>query len=393
MIRINGFLHRDEFCELIRRWIFSRPDAADAAALLRLVHFNNVFVSRYLPRLAETVFETLHGGRPGSRRAHTKGDLKDRIVTSLPVRTPRLEQLVVDYHNYPGCYYRETPFHGTLYFGSYDDAEAYIGSSRIKRVRRLAEKSARRLVDWIHGEIHRLAVNTVREPGASSSAHDVDHRDSDLSCAEIQFLQQTGDHHQTGLTDTFEINDVSGIKVILDAGEEDRLIEVLRSQGCHLLEQERHTGDFEATNLIVDYPADRERILAQRLPQKIVSAFEAHGVAEDEANREFADFVQTGEDRVRVEIMVSSYAQMLESEIGRCMHEDRIIRQRQGAGYQGHLARNIEFLVEYLFMLPAAPGPFPRKLPIRLWDRYLPDYFDEVKRVLFHIPSVELDEL
>ena len=48
--------------------------------------------------------------------------------------------------------------------------------------------------------------------------------------------------------------------------------------------------------------------------------------------------------------------------------------------------------MEFLFNLPLAPdGPLER-LPVRLWDRYLPDYFDEVKRRLFDLPSSELTE-
>jgi hypothetical protein len=94
---------------------------------------------------------------------------------------------------------------------------------------------------------------------------------------------------------------------------------------------------------------------------------------------------------VRVEIICSDAEETLESEIGRCMHEDRIIRQRLGPAYQGHLSQNVEFLLEYLFALPAAPEARLDRLPVRLWERYLPDYFDEVKRVLFRVPSVELN--
>jgi hypothetical protein len=73
------------------------------------------------------------------------------------------------------------------------------------------------------------------------------------------------------------------------------------------------------------------------------------------------------------------------------MHEDRIIRQRQHPQHQGQLAQNVEFLLELVFTLPAAPDARLDQLPVRLWDRYLPDSFEEVKRVLFGLPSVELN--
>ncbi len=101
----------------------------------------------------------------------------------------------------------------------------------------------------------------------------------------------------------------------------------------------------------------------------------------------------SGEQTIRLEIIVSSFAEMLESEIGRCMHEDRIMRQRQDQHYDGHLARNIEFLLEFMFALPASCETRLDQLPIQIWKRYLPDYFDEVRRNLFRAPSVELNAL
>ena len=53
-----------------------------------------------------------------------------------------------------------------------------------------------------------------------------------------------------------------------------------------------------------------------------------------------------------MEIIFSDYQEMLESEIGRCIHEDRIIEQRLYQPYRGPLARNIQHLLEYLFLFP-----------------------------------------
>jgi len=77
---------------------------------------------------------------------------------------------------------------------------------------------------------------------------------------------------------------------------------------------------------------------------------------------------------------------MLESEIGRCMHEDRIIEQRLCQQYRGPLARNIQYLLEYLFVFPTSNRRELGELPIKIWNRYLPDYFDEILKQLFRIP-------
>jgi hypothetical protein len=85
-----------------------------------------------------------------------------------------------------------------------------------------------------------------------------------------------------------------------------------------------------------------------------------------------------------------SEVRMLESEIGRSIHEDRIIEQRLRQQYRGHRARNVEYLMQFLFMFPLSRRLKLSELPIKLWDRYLPDYFDGVIADLFQIPSCDI---
>lgn len=398
MITITGFIHREELHDLIGRWMLDRFEPSDPTALLQLAHFNSVYVAHYLPLLAQRLLQGLHGGAITRRTCVTKGDLKDQLAAYLPGASERASRLVADYRADPGRFYRETPFRGTLFFAESTGQRRYVGSSRIKRIRRLAEKSARKVVDWLCEE---SALQARSDPRFSESAR----TRCDLAGSPHSDLLDDPDAldaHGRVLLDLLratpspswphdvEINDVAGIKVVMEPDMEARLAEVLGGLGCRLVEREVHRGDYSAVNLLVDYAPDKERILAQGLPEKVVRVFRDHGVSPCETRRRFETFVRSGEPAVRVEIICSDAAETLESEIGRCMHEDRIIRQRLGRAYQGHLSQNVEFLLEYLFALPAAPEVRLERLPVRLWDRYLPDYFDEVKRVLFRVPSVEL---
>jgi hypothetical protein len=400
MIRITSFIHREALQDLIGRWMLDRLKPSDTMDLMRLVHFNSVYVARYLPILTERVLGAFHGGRLSSRMSLTKGDIKDQLIAHLPDRalsgSERASRLIAAYHADPGLYYRETPFRGMLYFADMDGRAIYVGSNRIKRIRRLAEKSARKVVDWLYEEIKRQsdpddgfgvaapAASAVSAAGPRSSQSESEQR----VLAMLRRLRETG---SDGLSDHIEINDVAGIKVVVEPAEEERLLGVLQDLGCRLTERELHMGDYSAVNLLVDYPPDKGRILAEALPAKVIRVFRDYGVQSREVHRWFKTFVLGGEASVRVEIICSDYAETLEGEIGRCMHEDRIIRQRQRPEYQGQLAQNVEFLHELLFTLPAAPDARLDRLPVRLWDRYLPEYFDEVKRTLFHMPSVELN--
>ncbi len=156
---------------------------------------------------------------------------------------------------------------------------------------------------------------------------------------------------------------------------------------CKVIEEERHLGRYNATNLIVRYSPPRKDILARPLGWGLLNIMQARGFSPYEARAAFVEFVGSGEDDVYLEIILSTYQEMLESEIGRCIHEDRIIEQRLRQQYRGSLARNIQCLMEYLFTYPTSRQRELGELPIRLWNRYLPDYFDEILKQLFHIPT------
>jgi hypothetical protein len=397
MIRITGFIHREPLRELISRWMLDRLTPTDRLELMRLVLFNSVYVARSLPVLTEEILTGLHQSPLSSRPSRTKGDIKDQLIAHVPAAlgsaSDRVRRLIAAYRADPGLYYRETPFRGTLYFVEQNGDPIYVGSCRIKRIRRLAEKSARRVVGWLYAEIARQPDPATGDRGAISPACD----DAPGACLtalerrEYLLLRRLRNSGSAGLPGVIEINDVAGLKILAPPSDEGRLLDVLAELGCGVVEREVHEGDYNAVNLLVDHAPERARILAEPLPEKVLRLFLAHGVQPAEVARSFEAFVREGEPRVRVEIICSDYVETLEGEIGRCMHEDRIIRQRQHPHHQGQLAQNVEFLLELVFTLPAAPDAYLDHLPVRLWDRYLPDSFEEVKRVLFGLPSVELN--
>ena len=104
-----------------------------------------------------------------------------------------------------------------------------------------------------------------------------------------------------------------------------------------------------------------------------------------DVQKEFENFVYSGEDEVYVEIIYASFGDLLESEIGRSMHESRITDQRNREEYTGHLARNIEYLVQYIFAFASFPSAELKECAIKVWTHYLPDYFNEVLKSLYRI--------
>jgi len=393
VITINSYLHRGMLSDIIRRWMYAEARPADADLLTRLVHFNHVYVARYLERFSTLIFQELHRTEIVSRRVQLKGELKDALVAEPHYRNGRINKLLQDYRENPGRFYRETPFHGTLYF--HRQSGRYLGSSRIKRVRRLAEKAARRIIDKIFETIKHhadlLADERARRLGISREALLTAPEDmtKEFLQAENRILEEL--RLKRPFLDAGEqpvIDDVAGMKVILEEPEQQRLTALLdRLPRCEVIEQERHVGRYNATNLIVRYRPPREELIARPLGGGLLKIMQARGFSPYEAREAFVEFVESGEETVHLEMILSTYQEMVESEIGRCIHEDRIIEQRLRQQYRGPLARNIQCLMEYLFTYPLSRQRDMGELPIRLWHRYLPDYFDEILKKLFHIPT------
>jgi hypothetical protein len=394
MIRIDSFLHRTVLSGLIRRWMHHEVYPADAGLIARLINFNHLYVSRYLHLFTESLFRELYPARITQRPVLRKGDLKDALIAHPPYRNARIDELIRDYRARPERYYLDTPFHGMLFFANGEGMNECIGSSRIKRARRLAEKTARRMIDRIFINIKKhaeaLADDRARRLGIPREQlmTPPEEMQEEFLKAESSLLEELRHGRSFAEDEDVVISDVAGIKLILEAPRREQLTAVLnRLPECRIVEQEFHNGRYNATNLIVCYSPNRERILSRPVGGRILALMQARGMEAEQIQQDFAEFVRSGEQTVSLEIIVSNYEETLESEIGRCIHEDRIIRQRLTQQYRGHLSKNIEYLMEYLFAFPMSAQRELTELPIKLWNRYLPDYFDEVLKNLFNIPS------
>jgi hypothetical protein len=399
VVTITSYLHRNVLNNIILRWMHDEVHPADASVISRLVNFNNVFVCRYLQALSQKILNGLHPGVLQTRKTQRKGDLKDVVVSHCPYQSPRVKELIRLYRARPENYYLETPFQAVLYFIPRGDGIEYVGSCRVKRVRRLAEKAARKIIDRIFYTIKQhaeaLADERARDLGIPREGlvTPPEQMLEEFLRAEARLLEDFRDRRPFPGDDPVVINDVAGIKLVIEDAHQDRLFSLLdRMEDCEVVEKEHHRGKYNATNLLLGYRPSREEILARPLGSATLSFMRAKGFSDEEANRAFGDFVRQGEESVCVEIIISDYEEMMESEIGRCMHEDRIIEQRRQQQYRGCLARNIEYLMVYLFTFATSSRQELHDLPIKLWNRYLPDYFDEIIKDLFQIPRSGLLE-
>ena len=97
--------------------------------------------------------------------------------------------------------------------------------------------------------------------------------------------------------------------------------------------------------------------------------------------------MESGARSVRAEVILTSFEELVESEYGRSIHEERTIRQRSTAAYSGRIAQNASYLIEYMLTLAISPQVEVRELPVKLWGRYLPDMVSSIIWNLFGVES------
>ena len=102
-----------------------------------------------------------------------------------------------------------------------------------------------------------------------------------------------------------------------------------------------------------------------------------------EARRGFPAYLERGSRTIRMEIILTTYPELMESEFGRSLHELRILQLRERTPYCGLIAQNAGYLIEYLLTLAMSPVVDVPELPIKLYGRYLPETIAAVKCALF----------
>jgi hypothetical protein len=396
MIRLTGMLHSEALSGVLERWILGRFDPADCDALKRLVNFNAYIVRAYLDMFATDLLADTVNRPVRSFLIDRKGQLKDFICLHPPICSSRVDAMIAHYRRFPEDYYRETPFEGKVYAVGEVDRSMYVLSSRVKRMKRVAEKSARRIVDFIFGEIKKRADELATERASMLGIPKdrlitpMEQQIEEFAHAERRLIKsiRTGRIMDQPRPD-LAIHDVAGVKVITDFAPLDKLRKFFERNGrIELIEEQRHEGRYNATNFVVRHRLDKAKLLARAPDEKVSAILVARGVASPGSIQEaYRTFVETADEWVNVEVIAATFEDMMESEIGRAMHENRIIEQRRAQEYRGHLAKNVEYLVEYALGFAVSPTRTIPELPLKVWVKYMPDTVDVTLKQLWGITA------
>ena len=395
MLYLESFVHRVKLAEIVSRWMVDQPRPHDVRQLKSIVNFNSYIARIWVDRLIKRLLGRMHGSKPLSFPARNKGQLKDFVVANPSCTSRRIDEMIARYNRFPEDFYRETPFDGRVYFNMDGPSPAFVGSTRIKRFRRVAEKGSRRIVDYMFDRIRGHADDL-----AQARAHSLgipkhllitspEEMEDEFRHAERRLIKSIKKRTIQSEMPVLAIPDVVGLKIITEESNRKSLLDALGSDPAYkLLEEEHHSGTYNAINLRVAHILPRDLLRKNPPSGDFLNILSARGFDPTTVEDQYQRFLDEAEDHVLLEIIVSNFQEFMESEIGRCMHEERVLSQRSNLDYRSPLVTSVRYLMDYMFTLCLAPEQAPlTEVPIKLWVKYMPDTMDRLVRDLFGVPS------
>ena len=197
------------------------------------------------------------------------------------------------------------------------------------------------------------------------------------------------------------VDDVIGVKLIGRDEElarmEARLDELEYTWAFH---REVRDGSYVGTHLLVDLelpPIDAILATMDGIDWRFAHG---RGLQPSELQSTFRDYVVSGSRTFRVELILTTFEDLVESEFGRCIHEQRILDQRSVASDFDRLATNASWIIEHMLRLAISPTVTVDGLPIKLWGRYVRDtvahaidLLDGAKPSEWLVPDEHLEDL
>jgi hypothetical protein len=376
---------------MVQRWLCDRLEPSDGQRITQILICDGFILGETLDALTRLILSAFSEEPYRAQRLHFKGELRDIICESARAPSNRTAILIESYKGNPEFFFTEAPVDGTAYLGT---TNTLLAVYRIKRPRRIAEKANR----YIANHIFRMVQNRARQMAEERAqqigipleslltAEEDMEREFTLSEEMISaaFRQGNARFEKPAVT----INDVGGIKYIADQ-ESLRKVEefLLKHSDFNVFERSEHSGNYRAKSLVVDVPWDKQKLCKNFLESRAWEKYVNRGIPEAELQKGLEHLLVDAEPRICIEVTLSTFDDLVESELGRGIHEERIITQRGQTAYVGHIPLNVEFLVEYLFAVAVSPKIRIDRLPVKLWGRYLPDTISYHIRQLYYLPE------
>ncbi|GAB4370035.1 MAG: hypothetical protein Kow0062_04400 [Acidobacteriota bacterium] len=384
---LTGITHRDELFEIACRWLGDRPRPDDGRRVTAIFVLDALITAPVVRAFLARTIASFEPGVTHWHRFRTKDALRHALVEICPADDGRTRELFRAFAERPEEFFPGTPVE--LLMATRADGLP-VGMFRIKRIKRIAEKASRRLADRLAGEIRRAAEQIASERATrvglplSQLVSPPEAMIADFVRAEQRVARAIHAGSLVPERDRLRIDDVLGVKLIGSWEDLERAERaILADPAATVVAREEHRGTYNDVNLVVELPLPSPAEIVASRRGFAWTLLAGHGLLPDELARVFPGYVEAGARTIRCEVILTTLSELIESEFGRSIHEERILEQRLGAAYSGPIAQNAAFLIEYLLTLAVAPTVTVDELPVKLWGRYLPERYSRAMWDLF----------
>jgi hypothetical protein len=188
-----------------------------------------------------------------------------------------------------------------------------------------------------------------------------------------------------------EIHDVGGVKIVASEEKLSLLEKELSEQlNIRVDDRESFSGNYQATSLVIEVEWNPDHVCRRYMDLRAWKKYLNRGIPETELKKGLEPLLEGSKPTLKLELILSTFPDMVESELGNSLHEERIVAQRDNKLYRGYIPMNVEFLIEYLLAVGVCPHTSIEKLPIKIWGRYLPDTVIDHIRALYGMPDFDL---
>lgn len=391
---LSSFIHRDHLFDIAERWLLGWLEPDDGSHITQILICDGFVLGQTLESMMKVLLERVHGTVSRQKRIQFKGQLRDAICNSPLDGSARVYELVSLYNTNPEFFYREAPINGSIYI---DNDSRLLGLYRIKRPRRIAEKANRYVANWIFQLVQNKAKKMAQERARD---HNValeelitpkNLMDFEFVRAEKDIAKMFKDNKISLDKSALKIHDVGGIKIVASREKLSLLERELSEQlKIRVNDRESFSGNYQATSLIIEVPWDPDHVCRRYMDTRAWRKYLNRGLSETELKKGLEPLLEGSKPTLIIELILSTFPDMVESELGNSLHEERIVAQRDNKLYRGYIPMNVEFLIEYLLAVGVCPHTHIEQLPIKIWGRYLPDTVIDHIRALYGMPDVEL---
>jgi len=374
---LSGLTHRDRLFDVAARWLADRLEPADGRVVTEIFAFERAITAPVVRTFVADLCRTCHRGDLYMERISSKDQVREAIVAAAAHPSTRVAELIDWYRQLPEEFFPRTPVRMSLVTLRNGKLAAII---RRKRIRRIADKVSRRIADQLSGEIDAVA----RALAASRPRY----RDAALAdgispsgipaavggAAERLVADRIRSGRITLAPEKNRVDDVIGVKIIGTPAELEAIEASLDSlEYTWAFHREVHAGTYEGIHYLVDLELPPNETILAQMAGIDWSFAGGRGLEIANLGENFRSYVKSCRRTFRVELILTTFEDLVESEFGVGIHEQRILDQRDLASDFGRIAVNASSIIEYMLRLATSPTVDIDFLPIKIWGRYIRD--------------------